>query len=104
MKTHRAFSHHSFFPTLVLKKDQNKMEKRRTVLWRLNSLLTLHFKNFELYWFNYRVSTIKALRMISMIIGGIMTVVRVCESPKVELKSVNYQVTPVTKSQLEFGE
>ena len=50
------------------------------------------------------VSIIKAVRMISMIIGGIMTVVRVCESPKVELKSVNYQVTPVTKSQLEFGE
>ena len=46
----------------------------------------------------FRVSIIKALRMISMIIGGIMTVVRVCESPKVELKSVNYQVTPVTKS------
>ena len=52
----------------------------------------------------FRVSIIKALRMISMIIGGIMTVVRVCESPRVELKSVNYQVTPVTKSQLEFGE
>ena len=104
MKTHRAFSHHSFFPTLVLKKIKTNWKRGEQFYGVLIHFWPNISKTYELIWFNHRVSKIKALRMISMIIGGIMTVVRVCESPKVELKSVNYQVTPVTKSQLEFGE